>query len=80
MISLSQLAKQVRRVSQHSKLLRTFATTSNQALIEEALDRHLSLELLKINDESSKHMEAQDSHFNIYVVSNDFDGKSLIQR
>jgi BolA protein len=53
---------------------------SNRDKIETALRKHLDLALFDINDESSKHFEAHDSHFKMYVVSDTFEGMTLIQR
>ena len=80
MISLSRVATQVRRLPQQ-RLFRAFAAAaSNQSRIEEVLGRRLPHELLTVSDESGKHMEARDSHFNLYLVSSAFEGKSLLQR
>lgn len=53
---------------------------SNKDLIEQELTKKLDLAYFAISDESSKHHEAHDSHFSIYVVSDSFGEMSMIKR
>ena len=62
-------------------LLRAYSRLShNGSMIDRVLKERMRVAHLTINDDSSKHMEADDSHFVVYIVSDDFADKSLIQR
>lgn len=54
--------------------------TRNLNLIEDTIRGRLAVRAFEIQDESASHMEADDSHFRIYVVSDDFEGLTLIKR
>lgn len=53
---------------------------SNRTDIEACLSEHYKPSFITVQDESSKHNEAHDSHFNLYLVSEEFEGLSLIKR
>lgn len=61
-----------------NKLIRFF--TRNINLIESTLRNRMDIRALEIQDESANHMEADDSHFRLYLASKDFDGLTLIKR
>ena len=58
--------------------LRRFS--SNLNLIEQTLKKRLNPRHIEISDESGKHHEASDSHFSVYIVSDQFEGAKLIKR
>ena len=55
---------------------------SVQATIEDKLTRDISIEHLEVVNESHKHNvpPGSESHFKVVVVSDEFEGKSLVAR
>ncbi len=62
-----------------SRLFR-FSGRSNVEVIREALSSRFSPSLLEVSDESRLHYQKQDSHFNVYIVSESFAHISAVQR
>ncbi len=52
----------------------------NLNLIEQVLAKNIKADFLEVVDESASHYEANDSHFKITVVSDQFTGLSIIKR
>lgn len=53
---------------------------ANYETIRKVLTEAYHPTLLQMNDDSSRHGEAIDSHFSLYIVSDSFGGKALIER
>ena len=57
-----------------------FVFSQNLKLIEKILNKKINPILLNIVDESNKHVNGNDSHFRVYMVSDYFKNTKLLDR
>ena len=56
------------------------AFSSNKETLQGVLTNQLKPLKLVVEDESARHYEAHDSHFSVYLVSEEFQGVSRLDR
>lgn len=75
-----QTSKTTPKTSLFTKSVLARAFGSNLTAIENALADNFDARVIEVTDESASHMEAHDSHFRLYIASNEFEGLSHIKR
>lgn len=72
--------KSCQKVTPFSQITIARCFGTNLSAIENALADNFEARVIEVTDESAGHMDAHDSHFKVYIASNEFEGLSHIQR
>ena len=63
-----------------TRLVHRFYSKTNREAINKLLNSTYQPDMLEVTDESAAHMEANDSHFRVFIVSDGFENKSHLKR